>query len=199
MKPENGRLKLLLENVRVGGHSFYKASAFDKDDDPKFSGSFIMDKDSDAAKKAKAGIMAMAVDKWGEAGKQTCKALFAGDKVCLHDGALKADKEGYGEERYYLNASNKARPTLLDRSRNATTEADSILYPGCYVNVIVELWAQDNKWGKRVNAELKGVQFVGDGDRLGGGAPATADDFPELDDEGTEGGDWNEAEDTDWA
>jgi len=42
------------------------------------------------------------------------------------------------------------------------------------------LWAQDNQFGKRVNAELLGVQFVRDGEPFGGGKPATPEDFEDL-------------------
>lgn len=33
-------------------------------------------------------------------------------------------------------------------------EADGLVYSGCYVNARIELWAQDNANGKRVNAKL---------------------------------------------
>jgi len=30
---------------------------------------------------------------------------------------------------------------------------------GCYVNALLELYGQDNKYGKRINASLKGIQL----------------------------------------
>jgi hypothetical protein len=48
------------------------------------------------------------------------------------------------------------------------------------VVAIVELWAQDNSWGKRINATLKGVQFYQDGEAFAGGVSASADDFEDL-------------------
>jgi hypothetical protein len=53
-------------------------------------------------------------------------------------------------------------------------------YSGCYVNAVIELWAQDNKFGKRINASLMGVQFLRDGQRLSGGGVASADDFQAI-------------------
>ncbi len=79
-----------------------------------------------------------------------------------------------------LNASNKARPLVLDRDKTPLTAADGKPYSGSYMNVSLEIWAQDNNFGKRINATLKGVQFVGDGDSFGGGAPASPDDFEDL-------------------
>jgi len=40
-------------------------------------------------------------------------------------------------------------------------------YAGCYVNMSIRLWAQDNQFGKRVNAQLRAVQFVKDGEAFG--------------------------------
>ena len=48
------------------------------------------------------------------------------------------------------------------------------------VNATVNVWAQDNKYGKRVNAQLLGVQFYADGDSFGGGAVGSVDDFDDL-------------------
>ena len=48
------------------------------------------------------------------------------------------------------------------------------------VNAIIEIWPQDNQFGKRVNASLLGVQFVKDGERLAGGGVAAADDFEAI-------------------
>ena len=53
-------------------------------------------------------------------------------------------------------------------------------YSGCQVNFIIDVWAQANKWGNRINATLLGVQFVGDGPRLAGGSVATAEDFQAI-------------------
>jgi hypothetical protein len=48
------------------------------------------------------------------------------------------------------------------------------------VHASVDVWAQDNQWGQRVNCSLGGVMFAGDGQRFGGAAPATADTFAGL-------------------
>jgi len=78
-----------------------------------------------------------------------------------------------------VSARSKTRPTVLNRDKTPVAEADGVLYGGCYVNALLDVWAQDNAFGKRINATLKGVQFVRDGDAFGGGAPASADDFPD--------------------
>jgi hypothetical protein len=48
------------------------------------------------------------------------------------------------------------------------------------VNGTVEVWAQDNKFGKGIRATLRGVQFVKDGDAFSAGTPVSEDDFDEI-------------------
>ncbi|MDQ9777799.1 DUF2815 family protein, partial [Acinetobacter baumannii] len=43
-----------------------------------------------------------------------------------------------------------------------------------------ELWCQDNNYGKRINASLRGVQFLKDGEAFAGGGIASEDDFEDL-------------------
>lgn len=54
------------------------------------------------------------------------------------------------------------------------------LYSGCYVHAVVDVWAQDNDNGKRINCQLLGVQFAGDGDAFTTGAVGETDDFDDL-------------------
>ncbi|MNP47458.1 hypothetical protein D3C76_1415120 [compost metagenome] len=69
----------------------------------------------------------------------------------------------------------------MDRDRTQLTAQEGKPYSGCYVNVIVDIWAQDNSYGKRINAQLQGIQFVRDGEAFsGGGTSADASDFEEI-------------------
>lgn len=147
---------------------------------PKYSGVFIFEKGSENEKKIKDEIQRVANDKWGEKAAATLKQLTASQKLCLRDGDTKAEYDGF-EGNMYISASNDKRPGVFDRDRTPLTEQDGRPYPGCYLNVRVEVWAQDNQYGRRINAQILGVQFSKDGTPFGGGgAPATADDFPEL-------------------
>ena len=50
-------------------------------------------------------------------------------------------------------------------------EPDDI-YSGCMVNMVVQLWAQDHpEYGKRINANLKAIQFFEHGPAFSGAAP----------------------------
>ena len=105
--------------------------------------------------------------------KDLCDFKFKGrklpsEKLCLRTGEDKGRPEYDG--LMVLSANSKDRPVVLrgDGRTRVTDERDSAIYAGCYVNAKVRLWAQDNQYGKRVNAELVAIQFLRDGDPLDG-------------------------------
>jgi hypothetical protein len=158
-----------------------KAIKSGKDDkgEPKYSCHFLIDKkeQADQIKALKQAIYALAKEKWGD---KTKDMITKGKvTVCLHEGSEK-EYDGYSEENMYISASSSKRPTIVDRDKSQLAEDDRRPYGGCYVNGIVRLWIQDNNFGKKVNAELMGIQFVKDGEPFGA-APLDADAFEDLD------------------
>jgi hypothetical protein len=85
---------------------------------------------------------------------------------------------------WYLSTRNPSvQPTVLDKFGNVITDPKKIaqlIYSGCRVHAKVEVWAQDNTFGRRLNCTLMGVMFAGDGQRFGGAGAASADDFKGL-------------------
>lgn len=90
-------------------------------------------------------------------------------KLCLRDGLEKINTDGYGSEVMFIGAANTRRPSVVSRTLEPLVEEDAVIYAGCYVNMAISLWKQDNSFGKRVNANLQGLQFVADGDPFGEG------------------------------
>ena len=82
--------------------------------------------------------------------------------------------------------TNNKRPMVIDRDKSPLTEDDNKIYAGCYVNAVIELWFQNNGFGKRVNANLLGVQFLKDGEPFGDNAGASVDDFDAFGDDDDE-------------
>lgn len=156
-----------LPNVRLSFPHLFHAHAAEEGQEPKFGAAFIMDNEKHAAllDHIDKVIDRLALDYWKK------KVPF---KRCLRDGNEKADKEGYGDGVSFISASRKTRPAVVDRQVNPLTEEDGVIYAGCYVNATIRLWVQDNKFGKRVNAELRAVQFLKDGDSFGA-APVNAE------------------------
>jgi hypothetical protein len=71
--------------------------------------------------------------------------------------------------------------TLINRDKSPVVESDEVIYAGCYVNASVDIWIQDNNFGKRVNGNLHGVQFVRAGEPFGAGDVDALEDFEALD------------------
>ena len=177
-------MQVKLKNVRLAFPNLFVAKAVNAGDAPKFSASFLIPYGNAQIAMIDKAIDAVAADKWGAKGASTAKTLRAGGKVCLRDGAIKEDYTGF-EGHMFVSATNSTRPLVIDADKSPLTAEDGKPYAGCYVNVSLDIWAQDNAWGKRVNASLSGVQFLRDGDAFAGGAPASVDDFDDV----TEGAD----------
>lgn len=173
-------MELKLANVRLAFPVLFEPKAVGDSKDLAYSASFIIEKDDAQVKKINAAIDSVAKEKWNEKAAGILKLLRNSDKVLLHDGDMKEQYEGF-PGNYFITSRNKTRPVVLDRDKSPLTVDDGKPYAGCYVNVIVDVWAQDHKsYGKRINASLKGVQFVKDGDAFGGSAPASPDAFDDL-------------------
>ena len=105
------------------------------------------------------------------------------DNICLKDGDSKP-YDGY-KGMLFISASRKEdnpfKPSQLV-GRNKKPADASAFYAGCHVNAAINIWPQNNKWGKKVNAELIGLQFVEDDDQLmtGKKADISDDTFPDL-------------------
>lgn len=184
-------MKIHLNNVRVSfANGLYKASAMEAGQQEKFGADFILQPDSVVLRvnadgsKTKTTLkdveLAVANDAWKANGAKILATLEA-SKKSIRDGDLRVNKagdvyEGY-EGHWYVTAKSPTRPLLIDQNRQPVTEADGTIYSGCYVNAIVEIYANTQPTKKGVFAGLKGVQFVRDGDAFGGGAPAAADEF----------------------
>lgn len=169
--------KIKLHNVRLSFPSLFRKAVF-SGEETKFEATFLLDKDTQADKIAEIDTLIKGMIKDALKG-----AKLPADKVCLRDGD-EVDYAGYAGHMS-IKASTAKRPLVLDRDRSPLTEDDNRLYAGCYVNAMIELWVQNNQWGKRINANLLGVQFFKDGEPFSDGVTASVDDFEvfETDDE----------------
>lgn len=169
MTEEKKDYQIKMPNVRLSFPNLFQTSTFGGEDTGKFDATFILDKTEHAQLIKDIGkkIKALIVDKLK-------KKSPGAERVCLKDGDETDREELQG--CYYIKASTKKRPMILDRDKTPVTEDDGVIYSGCYVNGICTLWAQDNSYGKRVNASLDGVMFSQHGEPFG--APAIdADEF----------------------
>lgn len=168
-------MKIKIQNARLSFPSLFRKASFNGVE-TKYEATLLLNKQDHAeviASIQKAIKEKITVDLKG--------AKLGADKLCLRDGD-DVEYDGYAGHMS-LKASNKKRPTVIGRDKAPVTEDDNIIYGGCYVNAIIELWAQNNEYGKRVNANLLGVQFVRDGEPFASGETVGADDFDDLSDD----------------
>jgi hypothetical protein len=145
----------------------------------KFSAALILEgKNNPQLPKIRKAIKDVAEAQWGSRAKAVLNDLQADDRIFLRDGDKSKRPEYQGH--WYFNASNAKRPLVVDVDKTSLTKADGKPYSGCYVNMLIEVWAMQNGFGKRICASLKGVQFVRDGDAFTGGYQATVDDFEDV-------------------
>lgn len=181
-------MQILVLEARLAFPNLYKARpGQNPGDKAKFSALLIVDPTTKIKVEGKALTIAqmdplfdkVGNDKWGDKAAAIMKAIRATNKLCLKDGAEKATYEGFADH-LFISANSENRPTVFDRNRIPIDEASGKVYAGCYVNASIELWAQDNKFGKRINSQLRGVQFVRDGDAFAAGSSASEDEFEDL-------------------
>jgi hypothetical protein len=165
-----------LNNVRLSFPALWEPrKGPDATSKPAYQAAFILDKKANEADIAAVKTVIAAIVKESFKGKQP-------PKIALRDGSEKPDVDGYGDGVMFINSRSDKRPQVVGRKMEAIAEADNKVYAGCYVNATIRLWAQDNQFGKRINAQLRAIQFVRDGDEFGDGSVDVNKEFKALDD-----------------
>ena len=172
-------MKITLSGVRLAFPVLWEAKTVNGEGEPAFSASFLLDPKHPAVKQIEEAVEKIGKDKWGGKWVAIKKEMAAKDRLPLHDGDAKSSYTGF-EGMLYVSARNKTRPLVIDRDKSPLTQSDGKPYAGAYVNASIELWPQDNNYGKRINASLRGVQFLKDGEAFAGGGAAGADEFEDL-------------------
>jgi len=160
------------------------------DGEPAFGAKFPIEPNSDNQKLIEDAIRAEAEAKWKDKASSVLSMLEEDGKLCFSKKPYRSKKtgevyEGF-ENRYYLSARNtKTQPSVFNAYGEQLTNKSDIerqAFSGAIAKgVSLEIWAQDNKWGRRVNCTLRGIMLSGEGRNIGGGsAPASADEFAEL-------------------
>lgn len=179
--------RIMLKNVRLSfAQGLFEPSTIpgaDADAKPKYNCGLLLSPDHPQLAEIRTKTAKVAADKWAAKAPGILKGLEKQDRLALHDGDVKPNYDGY-PGNFYLSPSafENSPPTLLRTVDGQVVEMDAKtaakhIYSGCWVNASIELWAQDNSWGQRINAQLRGIMFVRDGDAFGAGGAARADEF----------------------
>ena len=146
--------------------------------DPKYSASLIVSKsDTKTIAAIKSAIEQAKKDSAGKWGGKIPATL----KVPLRDGdADRPDDEAYAGS-YFLNANSRQAPQVVDRKVQPILDQNEV-YSGCYCNVSVTFYGYNSNGNRGIAAGLGNVQFVKDGEALGGRSKAS-DDFESMDED----------------
>ena len=178
--------KIMLRNVRLSYEHIFQPSAMDDNSTPKYSAELLIPKDHPDLPAVKRAIFEAGAEKFPQAisaGKPwpmgfTC-ALKDADKDVDGSGVILSEKNPASKGCYILKAQSTRRPATVGRRKEQLTEADGIIYSGCYINVSAAAAGYEfGKIKKGVTCYLNAVQFVADGERFGTDALS---DFDELD------------------
>lgn len=170
--------RILLKNVRLAFPNLFEPTTVAGEGKPRYSATLLIPVDHPQIAEIEAAQAQVANAKWGAKAVAITKGLSKQDKLALHDGDTKSKYDGF-PGNFFISAAaqENAAPTVVDRDRSPLSAKSGRPYAGCFVNASIELWAQDNNYGQRVNAQLRGIQFFSDGDSFSAGRPAEADEF----------------------
>ncbi len=175
-------MQVTLKKVRLAFPQLFEAERFKgSEGKPRFSASFIIERGGEAHKALEAAIKEVAAEAWkNKAPMMLDEFKGNSNKFCVSNG----DTKGWdGAEGCVVLAAHRnedqGRPLLLDGRKQPTTAADAVLYSGCYVHAIVDIWAQTKDY-PGVRCSLNGVMFAAEGEAFVGGGRATVDDFADL-------------------
>lgn len=185
-KEKTKMARVILNKVRISFmDALFAPKSFEANSPPRFGATFIIEPNSKNAKALDDAMKEVALAKWPKGGEKILEELIRKEKTAYGErDKLNGAGEPYQgfEGNYFVTAYNKTRPTVIDKDKSPLVASDGKPYGGCFVNAIIDIYAQDGEYGKRINASLAGVQFHSDGDAFGGGAPASPDQFPDLED-----------------
>jgi hypothetical protein len=175
-------MKVKLNNVRLSFPSLFEPDGKYN----KYNAVFMFAPDSAEAKAVREAIEASAIEKWKDRKKALTfiESCMRSDKSCYNTAPKVSSDTGEAydgfEGMHWIRSSNAAQPLVIDSNKAPLSKKDGKPYAGCFVNASIDVWVQDNSYGKRINATLLGVQFARDGDAFSGGRRASETDFDEI-------------------
>lgn len=139
--------------------------------DPKYSVLMLFDKSQDI-NIVKLAIKEAVQNKWG--GKPP-----KGLRNPIRDGDAEHEGDSVYENRWFIRASSKTKPGVLNRDKERITNEDDF-FSGCIAVATINAFAYDNSGNKGVSFGLNNIIKLRSGPRLDGHIDAE-DDFDDVD------------------
>lgn len=173
---EQLKTRIMIKNARASYANIFQAKAINEGDDEKYSISLIIPKDDE---KTIANI-----NKAIENAKEVGKEKFGGKipknlKTPLRDGDDEREDDEAYQGCYFMNATTKRKPQVLDTVGQRTDDPDEV-YSGCYIHITVNFYAFAVSGNKGIACGLGNIMKAKDGEPLSGGGAKAEDEFAEF-------------------
>lgn len=169
---------IVLKNVRASFVNVHRPVSF-QGGDPRYEITALLD----PSNKEHAALIKKADKMTDRLIKQELEIKkLPAHKRPVKDGDEK-EYDGYAGMKF-IAAGNRKPIHVVGKDPSAPLKEESGKpYSGCYCNIAIRLWAQDNQYGKRINASLESVQFIKDGEPFGAKPADPTSLFEEVEDD----------------
>lgn len=167
--------KVTTGKVRLSYAHIFEPHAMNEGQEAKYSVSVIIPKsDKETLKAIKEATDQAKKDGAGKWGNKIPGNL----KTPLRDGDVEREDDEAYKGCYFLNASSKNKPGVVDANVQPVLDATEV-YSGCYARLTLNFYAYNASGNKGIAAGLGNIQKLEDGEPLGGFTRAE-DDFDSV-------------------
>lgn len=169
--------KMVTGLVRFSYLHVFEPEKIDENSDAKYSVSLIIPKkDKKTIELIKERINNAILN--GKQGKFQGK-VPANLKTPLRDGDVERPEDEAYEDSYFINASCKTKPGVVNKDRQPIIEQDEV-YSGCYGLASITFYPFNTSGNKGIACGLNHIMKISDGEPLGGRNSAESD-FADVD------------------
>lgn len=164
MATQTKSTKIVTGKVRFSYVHVFQPWAGAEGQEPKYSVCVLIPKsDTQTVASIKAAI---------EAAKEAGKSLWGGKippnlRTPLRDGDAERSDQPEFQGHWFLNASSKQRPGVVDKQLNPILEPTEF-YSGCYGRVSLNFYPYNQAGNRGIGVGLNNIQKLADGEPLGG-------------------------------
>jgi hypothetical protein len=152
--------------------SIFEPKSFDDGSEPKYQFIAVFPKDADLTE-----VRQLVKDTYNEAfpkGANNAHSPF-------REGNEKVDDWGeVFKDATYIRCTSKRQPSVVDSSKVAITDADSV-YSGCYARAVISAYSYDRTGNRGVSISFSAIQITRHGKKLGFDSSKLVNKFSAID------------------
>lgn len=153
-----------------------RENAFNANGGKKYECTALFEKDGEVHKSVLAAMQAAAKNKWGDKAQRYFEEALDNKNTRMVQKDIDLGLMRFTARRRETDGA----PAVVDQKLNRLPASSGLPYGGCWINMRVDIWAYDNNGSRGFSATLLGIQFVKDGEPLGGAAAASTEGFEAI-------------------